>query len=237
MVLIDLDSRPKLLNRGIVCENINGVWSVKCISREDEHKVKEIIGEVCFSLGFSGYSFHNLTRTDENGEIVTKPPSIERHSFYSDFRSSLWNSKDLNSRRLLKRSIPSNDSISPINDNARFEEIVGASEQCVAVFLECIPHSVLPIIETKPSITPLIDVNPDNLKPIDHRDKPMNHIEELFTTEIPEDLNVPKLTKDFHAPWLGSVLIDGSLQCIGVLLDRQWVIVDNTCVKDVEYVN
>lgn len=235
-MLIDLDSRPKLSHKGIVCENVNGTWSVMCVTRRDERKEMGKIGEVCFSLGFTGYSFHNLSRVDENGEIITKRPPIQRNNFYL---------QHLEARRFYKRSISPKDAIIETqNQNVQFEEIVGAPQQCLALYLECVPHSVVPIIEIQPTEAP-IETTTENKKTNEpskeqHSDIiPTNpHHEETITPNAPilPNLNETEtqIDKDFHAPWIGSVFIDGSLSCVCVLLDRSWVLVDNKCLEGVE---
>lgn len=252
-VLIDLDLRPKLRHKGIVCENKNGIWSVKCVKRNEVRANKELIGQVCFSLGFSGYSFHNLTRVDENGEIVTRRPLGQNRNNQWNAPNARhgWDSSSLNSRRFLyKRSIPSIDSDRHSQQNAetRFEEIVvGAPEQCLALYLECVPHSFVPIIEPQPDEAFPGEVTTESPKPVG---PPNNHPAtpqpndatstepvQLDPTELPEIKNETEtqiIKNNFNAPWLGSIYVDGNLSCIGVLLDPHWVLVDNSCVEGVE---
>lgn len=230
-VLIDLDSRPKLSHKGIVCENVNGVWSVKCVTRRAERKDKDTIGEVCFSLGFTGYSFHNLSRVDENGEIITKRPPIERNNLYL---------QHLAARRFNKRSISSKDlhhqkhtdNIEKQIQSERFEEVVGAPQQCLALYLECVPHSVVPIIEIQPTEAPPIETTTE----VKRTNEPIlpNLTEAPEAPEEKTNETETQINQDFHAPWIGSVFVDGNLSCLCVLLDRSWVLVDNKCVDGVE---
>lgn len=147
-VLIDADLRPEMNHKGILCENSKGVWSVKCVNRQPIRN-RELAGQICTLLGFSGYSFHNVSRVDENGQIKLRPGSIARNApDFTSFAKHSWDHRRF--KRTPKLKIPTD---LKKNRNANMEEIVGAPQECLAMYVECVPHSTLPI-DTLPDEKP-----------------------------------------------------------------------------------
>lgn len=235
-ILIDSDLRPKLNHKGIVCENVRGNWSVKCVRRADQIGNTELASIVCFSLGFTGHTFFNISRVDEKGEIQRRdPPEHERSAHY--YQAYLPNSRQASSFGRFKRNA---DPIVP----HQHAIMVGAPSQiCNAIYVECIPHSTIPV---GPPPVP----EPDTPKPIDGETTvspppkptvhpPVDPEHEHITLEpdhLPDAENgsstEPIVFEDnFSAPWLASIYIDGELMCLGILLDRQWILVENSCVE------
>lgn len=239
---MDIELRPKLSHKGIVCENVGGNWSVKCVRRRDQSGNTELASIICLSLGFSGHTFFNISRVDENGEIQRRDQTGPgRNAYYQDY---LPNSRGNFAR--YKRSVDTIDSHQLIRSH---EIRVGAPPKtCNAIYLECVAHSAIPAGDggddlpttehaTIEPITP-IPVPPPNTS--DH--PPIDPEHEHTTIEpnhLPDDEHGnstgPGIFEDnFSAPWLASIYIDGDLMCIGVLLDRQWVLVENSCVASAE---
>lgn len=249
---MDIESRPKLNHKGIVCSNKNGTWSVQCIRRGDNKANTEMASIVCFSLGFSGYNFFNISRVDVNGEIQTRRPPVQaRNDYYREFLP--WKTRQTVNfgRGLFKRSIER-------VVNLPHEIVVSAtSNQCNTLYLECVPHSNIPPEESGSTPTGQTTVNPEPLPTTlpsppedvnnnDHTTEPIQP-PNMKTTNSPIEPDLshhdrpagnetePRIIENnFSAPWIASIYIDGDLACIGVLLDRQWVIVENSCVDSVE---
>lgn len=249
---MDNELRPKLSHKGIVCENMNGNWSVKCVRRGNQSGNTELAGLICFKLGFSGYNFFNVSRVNEKGEIQrSDPPVQQRNDYYKDY---LPNSRRGGSfgRAIYKRSVDTIDSHHNIQSQ---EIIVGApSKLCNSLYLECVPHSHVPIDDVDPPTTEHTTTIPEPIVPptddVNHHHittvpsiivHPSTDAEHESTTIIPDERankTEPRIIEDnFKAPWLVSIYIDGDLMCIGVLLDRQWILVENSCVESAEYVN
>lgn len=149
-VLLDADLRPNLRHKGILCENSQGVWSVRCVNRLQHRKNSELAGQTCTMLGFSGYSSHNVLMVDENGDPKRKPPAPKEKADFRQFGRHSWDRLGSPPHRyLFKRSIDS----PPAEGNAnRFTELVGAPRhQCFALYVECVPHSLIPIIVPDPN--------------------------------------------------------------------------------------
>lgn len=253
---MDVDLRPKLNHKGIVCVNEEGKWSVKCVRRGDQTTNTELAGVICFSLGFSGYNFFNVSRVDENGGIQRRnPPGAERNAYYQVY---LPNARQTGSfgRTMYKRSV---DAIDLHHQIRSHEIIIGAPQkQCNALYLECVPHSHIPTDDNEtptvehtttipePIGPPLDDENhhttvpSTNLHPSidpDHEHTTILPIEPDHLPVEHENTTELRIIEDnFSAPWLASIYIDGDLTCIGILLDRQWVLVDSSCVESAEYV-
>lgn len=244
---MDIELRPTLNHKGIVCVNNGGKWSVECV-QHDTNKNTERAGLVCFSLGFSGYNFFNVSRVDENGNIQRRhQPSQERNAYYQDYLQ--WTERQAGNfgHGIYKRSVHTNDLHHQIESH---EIIVGAPmEQCNALYLECVPHSHIPTDDPEPPsidhTTIIPEPNPPSPDGLNHQTTVPNAEPEHATnsplepTILPaehENATKPRIIEDnFRAPWIASVYVDGDLICIGVLLDRQWVLVENSCVESVEY--
>lgn len=143
------------------------------------------------------------------------------------------------------------------NQTKSHEIVIGApSQSCNALYLECVPHSHIPTDETSPStidhtttipepnVSPPDDVHQQTTVPSTnfHPSTDANH---AHTTSSPIEPNTPPtdhgnatkpriIENNFKAPWIASIYIDGDLSCIGVLLDRQWVLVESGCVESAE---
>lgn len=250
-VVMDFESRPKLNHKGIVCNNINGTWSVKCVTRGDSHTNTEMADMVCFSLGFSGYVFFNLSRVDENGEIQTRrPPVQERNEYYREFLPAFMTRQPANfGRHIYKRSIDEVNLHQAIRAHEIFVE--APQKSCSAVYLECVPHSYVPPEEPDNAPVDQTTVNPEPITSppttaVAHTIEPIHPLN-MNTTISPIEPNHSNHSRpagnetelriiedNFRAPWLASIFIDGDFKCIGVLLDRQWIIVENNCVDEVK---
>lgn len=248
-ILMDNDLRPNLNHKGIVCENKEGNWSVKCVRRGDLNANTELAGLICFSLGFSGFNFFNVSRVDEKGEILRRdPPGPPRNAYYQEY---LTNTRQAGSfgRSIYKRSIDTIDS----HHHIRSHEVIVAAppKTCHALYLECVPHSHVPIDEPTTEHTttipePSVPSNQDHRQTTTvpstnvHASTDPEHEPTTGSSIVPDDehgnATEPRVIEDnFKAPWLASIYIDGDLMCIGVLLDRQWILVDNNCVESAEY--
>lgn len=83
VVYLDVNQRPLLNYRGIVSRNSRGAWRVQC----DEHRNflqngAEIVAQVCQELGFSGYTFFNVTQTSNVPiqPVSVQPQTNEQHN-------------------------------------------------------------------------------------------------------------------------------------------------------------
>lgn len=214
-VLIDGDLKPSLQYRGIACENINGQWSVMCFRR---HNVRvngdQIAGQICSTIGFTGYTYHNISTVNQDGEIKQRRP-VKAERLQLDF---LHDIQSIRSKRDTVRVTANEEMVSAPKD-----------KNCLGLYIECAPHSIIPIEDPPipvPTTTPSVDkttitpsIIPDN----------------VFTTEKAFDIDFNKTIIDeftnFTAPWLASIFINGDPACIGILVDKFWVIANSKCVN------
>lgn len=256
---------------------------MKCVNRAQIQKNRQLAGQVCISLGFSGYSSHNVSMVDENGEIKQRPGAKARESI---------NLLRLVNRRFQREAIHFDNMAQSTN----VEEIVGARQQCSALYVECVPHATIPIdtkpneqpIPSPPEATTVAPTPPDDIPPATVEPKPAKPTKpdgpptETSTVKPspPKPIKPPKpdddkpekpahepppphpnviepqirpgqtptvivpfeeknetvhlISDNFKAAWTASVFIDGDLACIGVLLDRFWVLVESSCMSSVE---
>lgn len=111
----------------------------------------------------------------------------------------------------------------------QYEEMVGDSKHCVALYVECVPHSTVNVSEQhrQGKITNELDDVVFPIKPIIQPDKPPIVIVEYNQTLIDNHFGV----EEEHWPWSARIYIDGKLVCIGILLDKYWVVTEGTCLK------
>lgn len=168
------------------------------------------------------------------------------HSYYIKYLPGNLKSGDFG-RGVYKRSIDTNH----LHNQTRSDEIIiGApSEFCNALYLECVPHSHLPTDDSEPSTidhtTTIPEPNASSSDDVHHQTtvpSTSNDADDhAHTTNLPiEPVDHGNATElriienNFKAPWIVSIYIDGDLTCIGVLLDRQWVLVESGCVESAE---
>lgn len=233
---MDAELRPNLNHEGILCQNSQGVWSVRCVNRLEIRKNAELAGQTCTLLGFSGYQSHNVVMVNENGAVKEKrPPNHGRNADFTAFGKHSWDrmGKD---RYLFKRSINLDNNLHATQDDDHLMEIVGTPQQCFALSIVCVPHMSLPFENTNfddISSNEKTTLSPHPLKIT------TENIIETTTRKIETHKNHAKpigseiIIDNFAAPWVGSIFVDGDLTCIGVLLDRFWVLVQKDCIDSV----
>lgn len=246
-MLIDVNLRPNLNHKGIVSKNSNGVWNVMCVKRlEINRNGAEMAGEVCSLLGFSGYSFYNVTLVTTDG--IKVPRNAEQQAFSKHLQTHF----DQSFRNLRKRHNEPNEFWSDIPSDMRggihFSEIVGAPTKCSGFYVECVPHAVIPVVipspdgirpnSSKPAPSRPSSVKPNDavrpISPVVQPDSAPTVIVPAVDNTTPEE-SVPDILDDEHLPWSASIYINGQLACNGVLFDRIWVGVEGSCVTSVKY--
>lgn len=234
-VLVDVDLRPSLNDKGILSENKNGTWHVMCVQPSEFQKNEETAHKICKELGFSGYSFHKVTQLTKKDETKKQreaklPHSIDLNRF------------SLNSRFLSKRSNQMNDFLNgtpdDLKDGIHYSElIVGGPAGCLVLHVECVPHSAVPILIPMPDAPPPSKDPEKPVKPIE----PIIQPDKIPTVIVPSDPNTeedeikpPHIAGDDHFPWSANIFINGNLSCNGVLLERFWALVESSCVQNIE---
>lgn len=126
--------------------------------------------------------------------------------------------------------------------------MVGNIKKCIGLYVECVPHSktnfsafehhhhdvvVVDKIPKKPLIIADIPITP--IKPIINIDKIPTVIAHFNQTiHLAENFLVTKET-EVHWPWAARIYVNGKLECVGVLLDKFWVLTESKCLKLIKY--
>lgn len=192
-----------------------------CVNRAQIQTNAKLANEICTMLDFSGYSFHNVSRILEDGTLLVnnRDPKLERDAHEPINKHILPNFR-------LKRDTAALDPT----------EVVVAPRACWALYVECIPHSALPITDPKPDDPPKKPDMPNQeseIKPVVQPDTVPTVVVPSNETVIPAEIK--PIEKKFYAPWSAGVYFNGELRCIGVLLDRNWVLAESSCVDDLKY--
>lgn len=222
-VLFDADLKPSLRHRGVVCENRHGEWSVMCVKRfQLRHNGDELAGQVCSSIGFTGYTYHNISRVNGDGVIADRQrgPILNQPLFELDF---LHDTHFVRSRR---NAMP----------ELRSEAIVATPQRpnCMGLYVECAPHSTIPkdkpprVIATT-TTTPVPGVETTSARNITNN---AVTTESVFDITFNETIFTAANFENFSAPWVASILINGEPACVGILVDKYWVIADIKCVNN-----
>lgn len=188
--------------------------------------------QICSILGFSGYKFHNVTQIPKikvhphvehsapkpSPSILPEHPQVMSHI-------SVWR-RDVSATLAIARDE---------HPESAFEEIVGNIQSCFAYYIECVPSPtqgidpalVVPVAD-KPSSSPADKPEPA-LEPIIQPHETPSVVVEYNATHS-GDTPVILVTEEQHWPWGASVYTNGRLVCVGVVIDRFWVLTEKGCM-------
>lgn len=140
-------------------------------------------------------------------------------------------------RRHVTQSDPHDDSFNELDgDVDRHEELVGNLKKCIGLYVECVPHSKtnfsahIDSDELKPNKKLIADIPISPIKPIIDKDKIPTVIAH-FNQTIHLDEHISGVDKEIHWPWSARIYVNGKLVCVGVLLDKYWVLTEISCLK------
>lgn len=256
---MDINLRPDIKEEGIVANNKNGVWKVLCnVQKEDE---EHIANKVCSLLGFSGQlRFETkLVSAFTTARSFIGTPSVAKEE--SLFKKHMHNHHE-EGRGMFRRDIHETRMLSdfgkghgghghghahghdhkeghghkghgpkPSHTHHKKEKIHHAKE-CTGLYVVCLPHA-------STNTSTLIHVKPHTHKPKPVVKPIVPHAKPGKVPNIVVETNKHKETTTFetheHWPWVASIYINGELKCIGVLLDRNWVLADDHCINRAKY--
>lgn len=237
---MDINSRVDLIKEGFVSKNSHGKWKLLCINKDTalNTNAAEIAGQACTVLGFSGYESFEIKEVPENKVRKTPTNDIDlapfskhlRHTYdYERYRRHI----DISGKthhghhghhHHQHNNRPHGQNVQQITHN------VERDHKCLGLYVICSPHAGINVTihgglqpstnKTQPSIKPM--------KPMIHKDKvPIIQVHTNNGTTHKEI----EFENHYHWSWSSSIYIDGSLKCIGILLDRHWVLADEKCVN------
>lgn len=112
-----------------------------------------------------------------------------------------------------------------------FEEIVGNSHSCFAYYIECVPNPTqgidtlpVPVAPTTPTETV-----PPALVPVIQPEERPTVVVEYNATHI-DNMPIEIASEEDHWPWSASIYANGRLICVGVVIDRFWVLTEKGCM-------
>lgn len=236
---LDANLRPVLNYKGIVSKNTAGEWNILCSDQIDILKNgAQTAGQICSILGFSGYSFFNST------DVIAESLIDKLHDKVDEItHTTLSKRSGLVRRHISSPLIGSHeDTFNELDSNVdRYEEFVGNFKKCIGLYVECVPHSktnysahihhhhTVDIIPNKKPL--IIDIPITPIKPIINKDKIPTVIAHFNQTiHLAEHFLVTK-EKEIHWPWAARIYVNGKLVCVGVLLDKYWVLTESSCMK------
>lgn len=233
-------------------QNKNGLWKVMCSYETDFHfHGAKTAKDICTLLGFSGSSFHNTTSfVNANTHIDPSLATLE-----NVFRANVDDPRNHFERENIRK--PNTDLIIKRSVNPQIEHVLPVEKDCTALYVECIPKSnsneTLKILKPGQEVVDLKTLNIDHLKPIiTPKAKPqvvvkpstliINQKEEAVNKVVEKIQNLTLLVNNklhqadeyLHWPWLADIYVNGKLHCIGILVDKNWVLVHQTCYDNVK---
>lgn len=255
---MDSSKRPTLQTAGIFSRNTNGIWRIVCTHETTfgEHNAKTA-AEVCALLGFKGFKFYNTTEPTKHSHIVPISPEIHPMSRLNEEVLSVVSDN-------LHFSHVKNIFLKDLKTNLRSIRIEQLKESCLGLYVECNPNSnrtepvkTLSAGQQKkpendlkvPHIKPNVEThNKPNVfvKPhvptvvLEKKDEILQKLDKVIDTKknisVMVDKNLHDAIEELHWPWLVDVYANGKLWCLGVLMDKYWIMVHETCNFGIRWV-
>lgn len=200
-----------LTHKGYLTQNDKGNWKMYCNPALKSISSTQLVAQTCMSLGFAGYSQYNDTEIDAT-MLRTMNISVINDTTV-DFRNSI-------AQEQVSFAL-----------STEGDETVKNSNQCTALWIECVPHTnsnrtnVISDIEKsdgmfdeKRFIRPIIDLNK-----IPHVIVPAQNQWQTFGNEM--------AFSKYHWSFSAVIYVNGKAICNGVLLSSEWVAVEESCLK------
>ncbi|XP_046808532.1 serine protease nudel [Lucilia cuprina] len=250
-IKLDSNKRPALQSAGIFSRNINGIWRTVCTHETtfSDHNAKTA-AEVCALLGFKGFKFYNTTQPAKHHHIVPISPEIHSKSRFNEEVLSVVGDN-------LHFSHVKNIFLKDLKTNLRTIRIEQTRETCLGLYVEChaksnhteplktisagqpkplfddlkVPH-FKPALEThnKPNVfvkphlpTMMVEKKEEIMQKLDKVIDGKKNISILVDKKLHHGI------EELHWPWLVDVYANGKLWCLGVLMDKHWIMVHETC--------
>ncbi|XP_075160655.1 serine protease nudel isoform X2 [Haematobia irritans] len=241
---LDPHRKPILNNAGIFSRNTNGVWRIVCTHETtfEEHNTMTA-REICSLLGFRGYNFYNTTIPKIYDHIIPISPDMEM-------------APRVTNEGLPNRFKQTHNIFTTTTNSERKMRIEQSSEPCMGLYVECIaksnrtePIKVLsvgirkpsdgkPLQSLKPAIgthhRPNVYVTPEvPTLLVNKKDEIMDKLDKLIDSKKNKSMLIDQqlhdAIEDLHWPWLVDIYANGNLWCLGVLMDKHWVMVHESC--------
>ncbi|KAH8365787.1 hypothetical protein KR093_004396 [Drosophila rubida] len=251
----DAHQQPKFSNVGIFSKNAHGLWRVVCAHETDFHEHQaETADSVCALLGFHGALHFNSTEFVSQKEMHPITPELSKKSLLgSQLHAQIGDNEHFASSELYR--------VHRMKRRQHKDAI--HSNKCVGIYVECNPRSntTVPIKtfsagqavkqqpkDHLPALLPTIEThNKPNVhfKPqlpaqmVNKKDEIMDRLDMLIKSKKNKTLLVQdqlhEAIEELHWPWLADVYANGELWCLGVLLDKHWLLVHDSCLSGISF--
>lgn len=252
---MDGNRQPILSSAGIFSRNANGVWHIVCTHETPygDHNAK-VAGEVCSLLGFKGYSFFNTTKPTIFDHIIPISPDLHlAPRLGGEIQNTVSDSEYFSAMQ----------SVYPSYRNLRTIRIEQSQEACLGLYVECIAKSnrtepvktlsagqpkpieeekqtetLQPFIEphNKPNVFVKPELPNEEKKKEPSKGESANLMDPKKNMTILVDQQLHEIIEELHWPWLVDVYANGKLWCLGVLMDKHWIMVHESCNFGIRYV-
>ncbi|KAH8302029.1 hypothetical protein KR044_001962 [Drosophila immigrans] len=249
----DAHQQPKFSSVGIFSKNAHGLWRVVCAHETNFHQHQaETADSVCALLGFHGAHYFNSTEFVSQQQMQPITPELSNKPLlHTQLHAQMGdNEHEHFVRSELHRALP-----------RQHKESIH-SEKCVGIYVECNPraNTTVPIKtfsagqavnqsdEQLPALLPTIEThNKPNVhfKPqlpaqmVNKKDEIMDRLDMLIKSKKNKTLLVQdqlhEAIEELHWPWLADVYANGELWCLGVLLDKHWLLVHDSCLSGISF--
>lgn len=256
-VVLDSNKRPELQSSGIFSSNVDGIWRVVCTYETifGDHQARTA-AEVCALLGFKGLKFYNTTKAMKNDRFTPISPEMDpKLNLNAEVAAVVSDNLTFSN---LKNAFPSY-----LQAKLRSIRIEPTKESCLGLYVECIPKTNLtkPIKTLSAgSPKPGKDLKVPHIKPaikthnrpnvfwqsqvpttvVNKKEEIMHKLKKVIeaknNSSILIDQNLHNVIEEMHWPWLVDVYANGKLWCLGVLMDKYWVLVHESCDFGLRYV-
>lgn len=253
-VHFDAHQQPKFSSAGIFSKNEQGLWRIVCARETGFHEQEgKTADAVCALLGFHGAHFYNSTELVNHQHAHPITPELDENARLGKAVHGLMRDNvHLSSSEVV---LPRHGNHQQVVFNQQKARVV--SSKCQGIYVECNPrsNSTTPIKTFSagdpvkqesamkvPELQPTIEThNKPNVyfKPqvpaimVNKKDEIMDRLDLLIKSKKNKTLLVQdelhEAIEELHWPWLADVYVNGDLWCLGVLLDKHWLLVHESC--------
>ncbi|SPP87604.1 serine protease nudel isoform X2 [Drosophila guanche] len=256
-VHFDIHQQPQFSSAGIFSRNAHGVWRVVCAHETGYHEHQANTADaVCALLGFKGAHYFNSSEFVSQRDVHSITPELKGKTQLVVELRSMDNDNDQLSDN--EEAMP----VQGLPLPTRPEKDRLLSSMCLGIYVECNPLSnkTTPLktlsagqavkqkpAEEMPILKPTIEThNRPNVhfKPqepatmiVNKKDEVLDRLDNLIKSKKNRTLLVNEqlheAIEDLHWPWLADVYANGELWCIGVLIDKHWLLVHESCLSGI----
>ncbi|KAH8418283.1 hypothetical protein KR222_011544, partial [Zaprionus bogoriensis] len=263
-VHFDAHQQPKFSSVGIFAKNEHGLWRVVCASETGFHEQQAKTADaVCALLGFHGAHYYNsTTEFDQHQQMQPITPELGRKNSVlgTQLHALMRDNVQLSSAEVV---LPRQQLLPPQQQQQKARVV--RNKFCQGIYVECNPRSntTLPIktfsagepvkqhaaSDELPELLPTIEThNMPNVyfKPqlpaqlLNKKDEIMDRLDLLLvkskknkTLLVQDELH--EAVEELHWPWLADVYVNGELWCLGVLVDKHWLLVHESCYAGISF--